>query len=61
MFKAARVQEHLGVGVWGHIYPGWQKAWRYVKFFTFVFLSQWRSLRTKKIAPVILHSKTIQF
>ena len=30
MFKAARVQEHLGVGVWGHIYPGWQKAWRYV-------------------------------
>ena len=31
MFKAARVQEHLGVGVWGHIYPGWQKG-RYVKF-----------------------------
>ena len=21
MFKAARVQEHLGVGVWEHIYP----------------------------------------
>ena len=39
MFKAARVQEHLGVGVWGHIYPGWQKAWRYVKVFTFVFLA----------------------
>ena len=38
MFKVARVQEHLGVGVWGHIYPGWQKG-RCVKFFTFVFLS----------------------
>ena len=44
MFKAARVQEHLGVGVWGHIYPGWQKAWRYVKVFTFVFLARWGSL-----------------
>ena len=62
MFKAARVQKRLGVGVWGHIYPGWQKAWRYVKFFTFAFLSRsLRSLRTKKIAPIILHSKTIQF
>ena len=40
MFKAARVQKRLGVGVWGHIYPGWQKAWRYVKFFTFAFLSR---------------------
>ena len=51
MFKVARVQEqeHLGVGVWGHIYPGWQKG-RYVTFLTFVFLSRWRSLRTKKIA-----------
>ena len=58
MFKAARVQEHLGVGVWGHIYPEWQKAWRYVKVFTFVFLA-WGSLRTKKTAPIILHSKTI--
>ena len=60
MFKAARLQERLGVGVWGHIYPGWQKG-RYIKFFTFVFLSRWRSVRTKKIAPIILHSKTIQF
>ena len=60
MFKAARVQKRLGVGVWGHIYPGWQKG-RYAKFFTFVFLSRWRSLRTKKIAPIILHLKTIQF
>ena len=59
MFKAARVQEHLGVGVWGHIYPGWQKAWRYVKVFTFVFLARWGSLRIKKTAPIILHSKTI--
>ena len=59
-FKTARVREHLGVGVWGHIYPGWQKG-RYVNFFTFVFLSRLRSLRTKKIAPIILHSKTIQF
>ena len=42
-----------------HVLSGWQKAWRYVKVFTFVFLSQWRSLRTKKIAPIILHSKTI--
>ena len=60
MFKTARLQERLGVGVWGHIYPGWQKG-RYIKFFTFVFLSRWRSVRTKKIAPIILHSKTIQF
>ena len=59
MFKAARVQEHLGVGVWGHIYPGWQKAWRYVKVFTFVFLARWGSLRIKKTARIILHSKTI--
>ena len=59
MFKVARVQEHLGVGVWGHIYPGWQKAWRYVKVFTFVFLAWWRSLRIKKTARIILHSKTI--
>ena len=59
MFKAARVQEHLGVGVWGHIYPGWQKAWRYVKVFTFVFLAWWGSLRIKKTARIILHSKTI--
>ena len=28
-------------------------------FFTFVLLSRWRSTRTKKIAPIILHSKTI--
>ena len=28
MFKVARVQEHLGVGVWGttHQHPGWQKG-----------------------------------
>ena len=44
MFKVARVQEHLGVGVWGHIYPGWQKAWRHVKVFTFVFLARWGSI-----------------
>ena len=23
MFKAARVQKRLGVGVWGHIYQSW--------------------------------------
>ena len=27
MFKVVRVQEHLGVGVWGHIYPGEDKTW----------------------------------
>ena len=51
MFKAARVKEHLGVGVWGHIYPGWQKAWRYVKVFTFVFLARWGSLRHQEDCP----------
>ena len=57
MFKAARVQEHLGVGVWGHIYPGWQKAWRYVKVFTFVFLARWGSLRTEEDCPNYLALK----
>ena len=50
MFKAARVQKHLGVGVWGHIYPGWQKAWRYVKVFT---------SENQEDCPINLHSKTI--
>ena len=50
MFKAARVQEHLGVGVWGHIYPGWQNAWRYVNVFT---------SENQEDCPINLHSKTI--
>ena len=36
MFKVARVQEHLGVGVWGHIYPGDDKTWTRGPWTTFM-------------------------
>ena len=51
MFKAARVQEHLGVGVWEHIYPVWQKR-VYVKFFTFVFLLPMEVFKIQEDCPL---------
>ena len=73
MFKEAGVQQHLGVGVGGgggHIYPGWQKGGtrppidgllevRNIFHFCVFIPKARRSLRTKKITPIILHSKTI--
>ena len=60
MFKVARVQKHLGVGVWAHIYPGWQKG-RYVKIFHFCVFIPIDVFKNQEDCPIILHSKTIQF